>query len=80
MFSLEKGTDGIYMENLIFSCQHMFSATDLCKQFGPRTGPTFLSNLFDTLMIFLKDFTKTMILKKSTADNKSAADMHHTPP
>ena len=35
----------------------MSSADNHCKQFGPRSGPTDLNpKLFDTLMVFLKDF------------------------
>ena len=50
----------------------MSSTDDLCKQFGPRSGPTFCwarygSNLFDTLMIFLKEFF----------DNKGNDDEQH---
>ena len=39
----------------------LWSADNFCKQFGPRSGPTecralSVSNLFDTLMVFLKEF------------------------
>ena len=48
----------------------MSSADNICKQFGSRSGPTKRrassgSKLFDTLMIFLKEFTKKLILKIS---------------
>ena len=33
------------------------SAADLCKQFGPRSGPT-RSKLFDSLIVFLKELKK----------------------
>ena len=48
------------------------SADNLCKQFGPRSGATFLSGskLFDTLMVFPKDFFKKLILKKITRRQK----------
>ena len=41
----------------------MSSADNFCKQFGPRAGPTKCrswsgSKLFDTLIVFLKDFVK----------------------
>ena len=46
------------------------SADNLCKQFVPRTGPTKCwalsgSKLFDTLIVFLKEFFGKLILKKS---------------
>ena len=53
----------------------MLYAYNICKQFGPRSGPTKCharskSKLFDTLIVFLKDYFKKMILKKS-ADDKN---------
>ena len=44
----------------------MLSADNLCKQFGPRSG----SKLFDTLMVFLKEFLKKLILKKNQQTTK----------
>ena len=39
------------------------SVDNLCKQFGPRSGATFLSGykLFDTLLVFSKEFFKKKI-------------------
>ena len=44
-----------------FAYQLVLSADNFCKQFGPRSGPTkcrawSVSKLFDTLMVFLKEF------------------------
>ena len=41
----------------------------LCKQFGPRSGPTERrsrsgSKLFDTLIVFLKEFSKKVYFEK----------------
>ena len=45
----------------------MSSADNLCKQFGPKSGP----ELFDTMKLLLKEFfEKKIILKKSADDNK----------
>ena len=49
-------------------------ADNICKQFGPRSGPTQRrsrsgSKPFDTLIVFLKDFFKRLILKKKSADD-----------
>ena len=46
------------------------SADNLCKQFGPRSGPTecrsrFGSKPFDTLTVFLKEFFEKVNLEKS---------------
>ena len=45
------------------------SADNFCKQFGPRSGPTKCralsgSKLFDTLMVFLKEFFKKVDFEK----------------
>ena len=53
----------------------MSSADNLGKQFGPRSGPTKCqalsgSKLFDTLMVFLKEFFKKVDFEKKSADNK----------
>ena len=45
------------------------SADNLCKQFGPRPGPTKCrawsgSKLFDTLMVFLKEFFENVDSEK----------------
>ena len=56
----------------LFSCQArlLLSADNLCKQFVPRSVPTKRRSrsayrLFDTLIGFLKDALKRLILKKS---------------
>ena len=42
------------------------SADNLCKQFGPRSGPTkCLDPKHDTLIMFLEDFLKKLIFEKS---------------
>ena len=53
---------------------------NLCKQFGSRSGPTKCrawsgSKLFDTLIIFLKDFFEKIYLKK--AKNKNNKKHRH---
>ena len=57
-------------------CLPVSSADNLGKKFGPRSGPTILrtcsgSKLFDILMVFLKEFFKRLILKKSADDNEA---------
>ena len=52
------------------------TADNLCKQFGPRPGPTKCrpwsgSKLFDTLMVFLKEILESPFWKKSTNDKKA---------
>ena len=55
----------------------MSSADNLCKQFEPRSGPTKCrawsgTKLFDTLMVFLKEyFWKSWFWKKSADDKKA---------
>ena len=63
---------------LLTLCLLVSSADDLCKQFGPISGPTkcwaqFGSNLFDTLKVFLKEFSKKLILKKNQLTTKKYA-------
>ena len=48
-------------DNSLTLCLPVLSADNLCKQFGPRPGPTKHralsgSKLFDALMVFLKEF------------------------
>ena len=55
----------------------LLSADNLCKQLGPRSKPNKMSFLrwttaSDTLMVFLKDFFKKLILNK-TLDNKNVS-------
>ena len=50
-------------------------ADNFCKQFGPRLGltkrwPLPGSNLFDTQMVFLKEFFEKVDFEKKTADDK----------
>ena len=57
-------------------CLQVSSADNLCKHFGPRSGPTkcrawYGSNLFHTLMGLLKEFSEKKNWKKS-ADDKIA--------
>ena len=57
-------------------CLLVSSADNLCKQIGPRSGLTKRrawseSNLFDTQMVFLKDFLEKERFWK-TADDKKA--------
>ena len=54
----------------------MSSADNFCEQFGPRSGPTKCrawsgSNLFDTLMVFLKEFFKKLDFEKKSADDQN---------
>ena len=47
----------------------------LCKQFGPRSGPTKRrawsgSKLIDTQLVFLKEFFEKVDFEKKSADNK----------
>ena len=44
------------------------SADELCKQFGPRSGPT---ELFDALMVLLKELSEKLILKNRQITKKS---------
>ena len=57
-------------------CLQVSSAHNLCKQFGPRSGPTkrrawSASKLFESLMVFLKNFIKKMIFLRNSADTKT---------
>ena len=52
------------------------SADNLCKQFGPRSGPTFCLawfgfKLFDTLMVFLKEFFNKIDIEKKQQTTKN---------
>ena len=53
----------------------MLSADNFCKQFGPRSGPTKRqapsgSNLFDTLIVFLKEFVEKVDFEKNQQTTK----------
>ena len=57
-------------------CLLLSSADNLCKQFGPRSGPTKCPagsgpKLFDTLMVFLNNFSKKLIFKKISSRQNS---------
>ena len=45
----------------------MASADNFCKQFGTRSAPTGLDQNCLTLMVFLKEFSKNVFLKKESA-------------
>ena len=54
----------------------MSSADNLCKQLRPRSGPTKRracsgSNLFDTQMVFMKEFLKKVNFEKIIRRQKS---------
>ena len=57
--------------NLLFVCLisslPVSSVDSLCKQFGPISG----SKLFDTQMVFLKEFVVKVILKKINRQQKT---------
>ena len=58
----------------------MSSADNLCKQFGPRSGATKCrawsgSKLFDTLMVFLKEFFEKVAFEKSQQTTKKHAKL-----
>ena len=55
----------------------MLSADNFCKQVGPRSAPTQYqdwsrSDLFDTQMVFLKEFLEKVDFEKKSADDKNA--------
>ena len=63
--------------NTITLCLLVPSADTFCKELGTRSGPTKCwawsgSKLFDTLMIFLKEFFKNINFEKKSADDKKA--------
>ena len=47
-------------------CLLVWSADNFCKQFGPKSW----SKLFDTLMVFLKEFFEKVDFEKKKADDK----------
>ena len=52
------------------------SADSLCKQFGPRSGPTRRRSisrpeLFDSMIVFLNNLKSLILKKKSADDNKN---------
>ena len=57
--------ENFFQNSILTLCLLVLSSDDLCKQFGSRSGPIIGqtnsraesgSKLFDTLMVFLKDF------------------------
>ena len=59
------------MVSVLTLCLPVSSADNLCKQFGPRSGPTIrVQTVCHSGGIFLKEFFKKLILK--SADNKKA--------
>ena len=58
-------------------CLLVPSADNLCKQFKPRSGPIKRparsgSKLFDSLIVFLKEFLEKVDFEKKSADDKKA--------
>ena len=52
----------------LFNFILLFSDDNLCKQFGPRSGP----KMFYTQIVFLKDIIEKVNLKQMSAmDNKN---------
>ena len=56
-------------------CLLVPSVDNICKQFGPRSGPTKCrawpgSKLFDTLMVFLKEFYEKVEIEKNQQKTK----------
>ena len=50
---------------------------NICQQFGPRSGPMKCqarsgSKLFDSLILFLKEFLGKIYFEKHSADDKKA--------
>ena len=57
-------------------CLQVLSADNLCRLFGPRSGPTKCraksgSKLFDTLSVFLKEFFEKVDFEKNWPTTKS---------
>ena len=70
----------LFMSLRLNLCLLMSFADNLCKQFGPRSGPTESracsgSNVFATLMVFLKEFFKNVNFHKKSADDKKACQI-----
>ena len=61
----------LFLHNILTHCL-LTSADNHFKQFGPRSGPTESgSKLFDTQMVFLKDFFEKVDLEKTADDEKA---------
>ena len=71
--------------SFLASCDILLFADNLCKQFGPKSGPTECrswpgSKPFDTLIVFLKGFfVKKLILKKSADGDKNMKNYPECP-
>ena len=66
--------------DVTLNCLQLMSADKLCKEFGSRPGLTKCQawsriKLFDTLMIFLKEYFQTFNFEKKSADNKKHAKL-----
>ena len=67
-------TSGCYLSKMSYM-SYQVSADNICKQFGPKLGLTkcqvwSVSNQFDTLMVFLKEFFEEINFEKKSADDK----------
>ena len=65
----------LYIRSYITLCLLVSSTDNICKQFGLRSGPTKCrawsgSKLFDTLMVFLKEFFKKADSEKNQQTTK----------
>ena len=49
------------VDQFLTVCLPVLPADNICKQFGPRSD----LKLFDTLMVFLKDFTENVNFEKN---------------
>ena len=63
---------------LLTLCLLVSPADNLCKQFGPRSGPTKCQawsgyKLFDTLMVLLKEFFENVDFEKNQQTEKKRA-------
>ena len=64
------------LKYLTKKCNELIAYHNLCKQIGPRTGMTKCRswsgcNLFDTQLVFLKNFSIFLILKKIGRQQKA---------
>ena len=71
LFALRKGPSLSTQYNYLFAYYCRLLIT-LCKHFGPRSGPTTCppwsgSKLFDTLMVFLKEFFENVDFEKKNS-------------
>ena len=71
----------LFMSLRLNLCVLMSFVDNLCKQFGPRSGPTLCrawsgSNVFATLMVFLKEFFKNVNFEKNQRTTKKRVKLH----